>query len=233
MKILPSHLRIAIILCAAAGFAVCLRVLPLLSGDTPVPNAQQPQAPFTDYRHEHPGATRKITLADLPEPYRTKSADNRPHIVARPADAWPKALPGFTVTQFAAGLQNPRLIRRAPNGDLFVAESEPGRIRVLRGIGADGKAQTVEVFATGLTQPFGIAFYPPGPDPQYIYVGNTGSVVRFPYRNGDLKSARPGADHRSGYPCRRPFDRRRTLDSGPGLHARWPQDVCVGRLALQ
>ncbi len=72
-----------------------------------------------------------------------------------------------------------------------MAESEPGRIRVLRGIGADGKAQTVEIFATGLTQPFGIAFYPPGPDPQYVYVGNTGSVVRFPYRNGDLKARGP------------------------------------------
>src|ERR1700691_17808 len=188
MKTLRSHFRIAIALCAAAGFAVGFRLLPLLSGGTPAATVEQPQAPFTDYRHEQPGAIRKITVADLPEPYQTKSSDNRPHLVARPADAWPKTLPGFTVTQFATGLQNPRLIRRAPNGDLFVAESEPGQIRVLRGIGADGKAQTVEVFATGLTQPFGIAFYPPGPDPQYIYVGNTGSVVRFPYRNGDLKA---------------------------------------------
>jgi glucose/arabinose dehydrogenase len=173
-----------------AGFAVAFGVSPFLSGDTSGPSVQ-PQAPFTDYRHQQPGTRRKITLANLPEPYSTQSADNRPHIVARPADAWPKALPGFTVTQFATGLQNPRLVRRAPNGDLFVAESEPGRIRVLRGIGADGKAQTVEIFATGLTQPFGIAFYPPGPDPQYVYVGNTGSVVRFPYRNGDLKARGP------------------------------------------
>jgi glucose/arabinose dehydrogenase len=173
-----------------AGFAVAFGVSPFLSGDTSGPSVQ-PQAPFTDYRHQQPGTRRKITLANLPEPYSTQSADNRPHIVARPADAWPKALPGFTVTQFATGLQNPRLVRRAPNGDLFVAESEPGRIRVLRGIGADGKAQTVEIIATGLTQPFGIAFYPPGPDPQYVYVGNTGSVVRFPYRNGDLKARGP------------------------------------------
>ncbi|HVN05499.1 MAG TPA: sorbosone dehydrogenase family protein [Bryobacteraceae bacterium] len=134
---------------------------------------------------------RKITVADLPAPYDTPSADNRPHAVPRPADAWPKALPGFTVTTYATGLENPRLVRRAPNGDLFVAESGPGRIRVLRGIGADGKAQTVEVFASGLSQPFGIAFYPPGPDPQFVYVGNTGSVVRFPYHNGDLKATGP------------------------------------------
>jgi len=188
MKTLRSHLRIATILTAAAGLAVGFRVLPLLSGGTPGASAGQSQAPFTDYRHEQPGAIHKVTLTDLPEPYRTQSADNRPHIVPRPADAWPKALPGFTVTQYVTGLHNPRLVRRAPNGDLFVAESEPGRIRVLRGVGADGKARTVEIFATGLTQPFGIAFYPPGPDPQYVYVANTGSVVRFPYRNGDLKA---------------------------------------------
>ena len=33
--------------------------------------------------------------------------------------------------------------------------------------------------------PFGIAFYPPGPNPTHVYVGNTNSVVRFPYQNGD------------------------------------------------
>jgi len=183
-----SHLLIATILCAAAGFVAGFRLMPLLSGDTREANVNQPQTPFTDYRQEQPGAIHKITVADLPEPYRTQSADNRPHIVPQPADAWPKALPGFTVSRYVTGLKNPRLIRRAPNGDVFVAESEPGRIRVLRGIGTDGRAQTVEIFAAGLTQPFGIAFYPPGSSPQYIYVANTGSVVRFPYRNGDLKA---------------------------------------------
>jgi len=43
------------------------------------------------------------------------------------------------------------------------------------------------VFATGLNRPFGIAFYPLGSDPKYVYVGNTDSVVRFPYQNGDTK----------------------------------------------
>jgi len=187
MKTIRLHLPIAAFLCAAAGLVVGFLALPLLSGGTPGASTQA-LAPFTDYRQEQPGTMRKITLADLPEPYRTQSSDNRAHIVPRPADAWPKALSGFTVTQYVTGLQNPRLVRRAPNGDLFVSESEPGRIRVLRGKGADGKAQTVEIFAAGLSQPFGIAFYPPGPDPRYVYVANTGSVVRFPYRNGDLKA---------------------------------------------
>ena len=63
-----------------------------------------------------------------------------------------------------------------------------GQIRVLRGIGADGRAQTVAVFATGLQKPFGIAFYPLGLNPQYVYVANTDSVVRFAYQSGDLKA---------------------------------------------
>jgi glucose/arabinose dehydrogenase len=89
---------------------------------------------------------------------------------------------------YATGLDNPRLLRVAPNGDLFLAESESGKIRVFRGVGADGKPQQTSVFATGLHQPFGIAFYPSGPNPQWIYIGDTDAIVRFPYKNGDLKA---------------------------------------------
>src|SRR5262249_21297645 len=88
------------------------------------------------------------------------------------------------------GLDNPRKIIAAPNGDIFVAESGPGRIKVLR-LGPDNKVAKTEVFADHLRQPFGIAFYPPGPDPKYVYIGNTDSVVRFPYKNGDLKATGP------------------------------------------
>jgi len=95
------------------------------------------------------------------------------------------------VALYADGLENPRLMRTAPNGDVFVAESRPGRVKVVRGRDSAGKAQTVEVFAAGLTRPFGIAFYPPGPNPTHVYVGNTDSVVRFPYQVGDLKARGP------------------------------------------
>jgi glucose/arabinose dehydrogenase len=141
-----------------------------------------------DWTTDAPGVRRRITTADLPTPYETRSVDNGPRLVPRPADAWPKAPAGFKVEEFATGLENPRIIRTAPNGDLFVAESRPGRIRVLRAGTGAGKAATNEIFASGLTRPFGIAFYPPGPDPRYVYIANTGSVVRFPYRNGDLKA---------------------------------------------
>jgi glucose/arabinose dehydrogenase/cytochrome c5 len=147
-----------------------------------------PTAPFTDFRFEVPGTVRKITAADLPAPYATSSAGNGPKVVPRPGDAWPKALPGFKVGQFATELKNPRMIRAAPNGDIFVAETHGGQIRLFRGIGADGKPQQSEIFASGLNQPFGIAFYPPGAEPQWLYIGNTDAVVRFAYHNGDLQA---------------------------------------------
>jgi glucose/arabinose dehydrogenase len=153
--------------------------------------AAPPNAPFTDYRYENPGTVRKITVQDLPRPFATKSADNGAKVVARPSDAWPKTLPGFSVQQYASGLNNPRLIVTAPNGDFFVAESEPGDVKVFRGITTDGKPQQTDTFVTGLKQPYGIAYYPPGPNPQWVYVGNFDSVVRFPYQNGDLKARGP------------------------------------------
>lgn len=147
-----------------------------------------PQAPFTDYLAQRPGAVHHITLADLPAPYATRSVDNGADLVPRPANAWPQAPAGFTVQLYASGLVNPRLIRTAPNGDVFLAESRSGEIKVFRGVDSSGKAQQSEVFATGLRQPFGIAFYPLGSDPEWVYVANTDSVVRFPYHNGDLKA---------------------------------------------
>ncbi|MGB9515302.1 MAG: cytochrome c, partial [Candidatus Acidiferrum sp.] len=123
---------------------------------TPVKTtAPLPQPPFTDFRVEEPGKVRKITVSELPAPYATDSANNGPQVVARPAGAWPKAPEGFTVQLYATGLDNPRLIRTAPNGDFFLAESSAGTIRVFRGITADGKPKEVSVFASGLTRPYG------------------------------------------------------------------------------
>jgi glucose/arabinose dehydrogenase len=146
------------------------------------------KAAFEDYRAEKPGVCRKITLAELPEPNPEESVDNGPDVIPRPSNAWPEALPGFKVELYASGLKNPRLIRTAPNGDVFLAESRSGEIKVFRGIDKDGKAEKMEVFATGLNRPFGISFYPVGNDPKWVYVGNTDAVVRFPYQNGDMKA---------------------------------------------
>ena len=148
-----------------------------------------PNAPFTDFRYEKPGTVRKITVNDLPKPFATKSAGNAPQVVGRPQNAWPVALPGFKVELYASGLDNPRLLRTAPNGDIFLAESDPGRILVFRGVTEDGKPELSGNFANGLNKPYGIAFYPPGPDPQWVYVGNENEIVRFAYKNGDVKAS--------------------------------------------
>jgi glucose/arabinose dehydrogenase len=167
-------------------------------------------AAYADWSQQKPGVMRKITSADLPAPYATESVDNGPALINRPKDAWPIAPAGFKVELYAGGdaatpMQRsddirktygptsgtfvmPRVIHTAPNGDLFVADSQAGSIFVLRGVTPDGKAVTVSEFATGLDHPFGIAFYPAGPNPKYLYVGTATEIVRFPYKSGELKA---------------------------------------------
>ena len=163
------------------------------------------QAAFADWNQEQPGVHRKITLADLPEPKPQEAVNNTPHLIPRPKDAWPIAPAGFKVTLYAGGdaapmqradnkehmqlsggtFTMPRLLKTAPNGDLFLADSGAGTIFILRGVGADGKAAQIEKFATGLDHPFGIAFYP-ADNPKYVYVGNATTIQRIPYHSGDL-----------------------------------------------
>jgi glucose/arabinose dehydrogenase len=167
---------------------------------------QAQQAPFADYSQQHPGAVHKVTVADLPGPAPEQAVDNGPTLIPRPQGAWPQAPAGFKVTLYAGGdaapmtradnrkqiyeaktgtFVMPRLIRTAPNGDIFLSDSQAGIVYVLRGVGADGKAAHIERFASDLDHPFGIAFYP-AEHPKYVYVANTTSVVRFPYHEGDL-----------------------------------------------
>jgi len=149
------------------------------------------QAAFTDAAHESPGMHHHLTVADLPEPAPRQSVSNGADVVDRPANAWPRAPAGFKVELFANNLQNPRLLRTAPNGDIFLAESVAGNIKVFRGVGANGREKQVAEFATGLNMPFGIAVYPAGPDPKWIYIGDTDGIVRLPYHSGDLKATGP------------------------------------------
>ncbi|HUZ93308.1 MAG TPA: sorbosone dehydrogenase family protein [Edaphobacter sp.] len=146
------------------------------------------QNAFTDYSQEHPGVRRKITVADLPAPAPEQSVDNGADMVPRPDNAWPQAPRGFKVELYAQDFKQPRYILTAPNGDLFVADSAAGEVKVLRGVTADGKVKTIETYASDLDHPFGIAFYPNGANPKWIYIANTTSVVRFPYKEGDLKA---------------------------------------------
>ena len=71
-----------------------------------------------------------------------------------------------------------------------------------------------EVFATGLNRPYGIAFYPPDADPQWVYVANTDGMVRFPYKNGDLKAGGKPETDRQGHPGQPSLDPRHRVLAG-------------------
>ena len=143
-------------------------------------------AAFGGWSDDAPGVRRLIRSQDLPEPGATRPSSNRAGRAAASSDTRPQVPQGFTAEFVAEGFRQPRVIRTAPNGDLFVAESRANRIRVLRIPEGSAKPEVDEVFTSGLDRPYGIAFYPPGPDPQWVYVANEGSVVRFPYKTGDL-----------------------------------------------
>jgi glucose/arabinose dehydrogenase len=144
---------------------------------------------FGNWQSDKPGTMRLIRPKDLPQPGATASAANPSRIVPRPANAIPQVPAGFKIQLFADGLSGPRIIRVAPNGDIFVAETQAGRIRVLRAADGAEKPSANEIFASRLHAPFGIAFFPNGDNPQWVYVANTDSVVRFPYHSGDMKAS--------------------------------------------
>ena len=162
----------------------------LLAADAPGISVKTGQAAFLGYKDVTAGTFRKITAADLPAPFATPSAGNGARTVPRPADAWPKPPPASKSTYTP-----PACTRRArsasPPTAMSSSPKQDGDIKYFRGIGKDGKPQKSAIFATGLMQPFGIGFYPPGPNPQWVYIGNTNSIVRFPYKNGDLTAAGP------------------------------------------
>ena len=147
------------------------------------------QAALDDWHGDKPGVRRHIVPADLPPPYASYSASHGSAVADLPAGALPQVPPGFAVSRFAAGLDGPRTLRVAPNGDIFVAETGAGTIKVLRAPDGGKEVFRQDIFASGLEGPFGIDFYPPGPEPKWVYVAQHNSVLRYSYRPGDLKAA--------------------------------------------
>lgn len=146
---------------------------------------------FGDYRSDAPGVRRRIAVADLPRPFATDSARNSAKVSEPPAGAEPKLPAGFHAAVFANGLRHPRLLKVAPNGDVFVAASDSGQVQVLRAKPGQ-PADPPSSFASGLDDPFGIALYPLGPSPEWVYVAESNAVRRYPYRSGDRVARGPG-----------------------------------------
>lgn len=121
----------------------------------------------------------EIRVAQLPKPFATPSAGNPPSYGPRPANATLHAPPGFHVSLFADKLGDPRAMLLAPNGDVILSEPGDGKITILRDANHDGVAEQRSTFASGLDNPYGLAFHG-----RWLYVGNEGAVVRFPYSAG-------------------------------------------------
>jgi glucose/arabinose dehydrogenase len=122
----------------------------------------------------------------LPPPYATRAAANPPAIVPWPKGKSPIAPVGFEVSLFADELENPRMIHVLPNGDVLVMESlrqqADSRVILFRDTEKSGKPTLRRVFARRLNLAFGMALVG-----NRLYVGNTDSIVGFPYSNGDTQ----------------------------------------------
>ncbi len=170
------------------------------------------KAAFGGWREDKPGVRRLIRPQDLPPIGKSVTAFSE--VVPMPEGAKPSVPPGFSVELVKSGLANPRAIRLAPNGDLFVADSMSNSVHVFRFRRGAHSPTREEVFARDLHQPYGIAFYPPGANPEWIYIANSDGVVRYPYKNGDLKRHGYAGDHRQTHSLGPSLDARHRLLAG-------------------
>jgi len=108
--------------------------------------------------------------------------ENHATVVSPPLNFQPLVPPGFKVSVFATGFDQPRWLAVAPDGDVFVADSSAGQVIVLGDRQKQGKAESRDVFVDHLNLPFGIAFHN-----DYVYVADTDEVVRFRYDLGTSK----------------------------------------------
>ncbi|MFZ4534066.1 MAG: PQQ-dependent sugar dehydrogenase [Alsobacter sp.] len=137
-----------------------------------------------DWKKDVPGRRHRVDLTTLPAPYDTSSAARFPRFVDPPAGAALKVPAGFKVDVFAKDVPGARNLRVAPNGDVFLAQTQLNRISVLRPSADGSKAAAITAFAQGLNLPFGMAFYPAN-DPKWLYVAETNRIVRYAYKSGD------------------------------------------------
>tara|TARA_Y100000590_G_scaffold47226_1_gene50050 strand:- start:1358 stop:2587 length:1230 start_codon:yes stop_codon:yes gene_type:complete len=123
-----------------------------------------------------------IDINKLAKPYSTKSVAN----TYKKLDiefCKLNTLDGFKVNIFEKNLQHPRNIKVSNNGDVFIVESNPGKIKILRDTNNDGVSDVNQVFAEGFNYPFGIEI-----DSDFLYIADLDYLWRIPYKEGQLKS---------------------------------------------
>ena len=127
----------------------------------------------------------EITLADLPEPYATRSASNSPNVIPVPDNPVLQVPPGFSVNVFADNLPSVRWMTLTPDGDVLAVQSRQDKIVLLQDGDGDGVAEVEQTFgdrSNNLDQPLGVTFAGGS-----FYVANTGEVLKFDYQPEQLQ----------------------------------------------
>ena len=112
-------------------------------------------------------ALAEIPLIKTAEPLAAPNLVPPEHPIALP--------PGFAISIFAQGLDNPRMMALGPDGQLYVAERGAGRVTRLPDLDGDGLADQIQVVAEKLQAPSSLAFYRDGS----LYVAETTRILRF------------------------------------------------------
>ena len=128
-----------------------------------------------------PGEKYFIDINKLAKPYSTKSVANSYKKLDMESCKL-NSQEGFEINIFAKNLKHPRNIKVSNNGDVFIVESNPGKIKVLRDTDNDGIADINQVFAEGFNYPFGIEI-----TSDSLYIADLDYLWKIPYKNGQLK----------------------------------------------
>jgi len=131
------------------------------------------------------------TKVDLPKPYHTPSANNRPQVIDRPAGAKLTVPAGFAVEEYLTGdFQRPRFMLGSPNGTILLSDTvNNGRVIALLDKNRDLKIDEQRVLLTGLDRPYGLAFWR-----DYLYVAETTSLKRYKYDPNKVTVTTPGQE---------------------------------------
>jgi glucose/arabinose dehydrogenase len=86
---------------------------------------------------------------------------------------------GFSISFFAQGLGNPRVIAWDSTGTMLVSVTGDGKVVALPDTDNNGVADRVITVAGGLNEPHGLAFLPS--DPRRLYIAETDQVAIWDY----------------------------------------------------
>ena len=190
------------------------------------------QAAFTDAPTSPPASAAISPWPTCPRPRPSNPSTTAPPSFPGPPTPGPSRPRASKSSSTPPVSTIPACCAPRPTATSFWPKARPARSRSSAASAPTASRKQISVFADGLHQPFGIAFYPSGPNPQWVYIGDTDGIVRFPYKNGDLKASGPMEQHRRSARRRTPA-RRRPLDARPGLLERRHQALRLGRLPLQ